>query len=387
MGVRNVISRLLLGVALTGVAALLVFVGVPWLTAQAPEPLVLSPEEIVEQALGRQAGQGSKRMEGMLLREEAPEHPVTSLTAAASEKADGQAEAGELPAALSADQVPGAMSEFVRVASAPEVDWEEDDRGSDKDVERVELDSEEVTEEREPEVATTPEREAASVGDPVGSMPAGEETAAEVVEVPESDAAARDEEPAVAVVGALAAGGDPGFSPVDGAAAMQEGPRVPLGETGSQELGIELTAEDGRLPEDAPLTVEDAIPSGETRQKRAHEAGQVGNPRPGLTPLREGVVVPHSLRGVMGYRLPLVSRQEVPDQVVSGVLIPGHTTYVILRKGEWELVGLSAEEIELLRQAAEKTQEEGIGEDPEESESRGWRVFDLFRRKDRGGVR
>ena len=50
-----------------------------------------------------------------------------------------------------------------------------------------------------------------------------------------------------------------------------------------------------------------------------------GLPRP--------VRVPGTLRGVMGYRLPLVSRQEVPGQVVSGVLIPAHTTYVILQPG------------------------------------------------------
>ena len=53
------------------------------------------------------------------------------------------------------------------------------------------------------------------------------------------------------------------------------------------------------------------------------------------------VLVPQTLRGVMGYRLPLVSRQEVPGQVVSGVLIPAHTTYVILKPGHWELIGLT----------------------------------------------
>ena len=54
------------------------------------------------------------------------------------------------------------------------------------------------------------------------------------------------------------------------------------------------------------------------------------------------VLVPETLRGVMGYRLPLVSRQQVPGQVVSGVLIPAHTTYVILKPGHWELVGAVA---------------------------------------------
>ena len=64
------------------------------------------------------------------------------------------------------------------------------------------------------------------------------------------------------------------------------------------------------------------------------------------------VLVPQTLRGVMGYRLPLVSRQEVPAQVVSGVLIPAHTTYVILKPGHWELIGLTPAELEALRDTA-----------------------------------
>ena len=81
-----------------------------------------------------------------------------------------------------------------------------------------------------------------------------------------------------------------------------------------------------------------------------HDAGQAGPLHPGLPPQTaieppEPVLVPGTLRGVMGYRLPLVSRQAVPDQVVSGVLIPAHTTYVILQPGYWELVGLSPDEV------------------------------------------
>ena len=88
------------------------------------------------------------------------------------------------------------------------------------------------------------------------------------------------------------------------------------------------------------------------------------------TPVR----VPGTLRGVMGYRLPLVSRQEVPDQVVSGVLIPAHTTFVVLRGGEWELVDLKPEELERLRG-------EPPAEPPERQPSRrGWNPLRLFRR-------
>ena len=88
------------------------------------------------------------------------------------------------------------------------------------------------------------------------------------------------------------------------------------------------------------------------------------------------VLVPDTLRDVVGYRLPLVSRQQVPAQVVSGVLIPAHTTYVILRPGYWELVGLSPAEVEALRAAA------NTGEPVAQSEpvSRGWNLLRLFRR-------
>ena len=92
------------------------------------------------------------------------------------------------------------------------------------------------------------------------------------------------------------------------------------------------------------------------------------------------VVVPGTLRGVMGYRLPLVSRQALPDQVVSGVLIPAHTTYVILQPGYWELVGLSPDDVNVLRAAAEaaKAAEPATRSEPL---ARGWNPFRLFRTK------
>ena len=105
----------------------------------------------------------------------------------------------------------------------------------------------------------------------------------------------------------------------------------------------------------------------------APEARQAGPLPPGLPSLP--VLVPDTLRGVMGYRLPLVSRQQVPAQVVSGVLIPAHTTYVILQPGYWELVGLSPAEVEALRAATN-------ADEPAESQppARGWNPLRLFRR-------
>ena len=43
--------------------------------------------------------------------------------------------------------------------------------------------------------------------------------------------------------------------------------------------------------------------------------------------------------GAMGYRVPLVVRQQVPAQIRGGVYVPAHETYVVLRPGYWEAQG------------------------------------------------
>ena len=90
------------------------------------------------------------------------------------------------------------------------------------------------------------------------------------------------------------------------------------------------------------------------------------------------VVVHGTPRGVMGYRLPLVSRQRVPAQVVSGVLIPAHTTYVIMRPGYWEMVGMSPDEVEPVPAAGEVRS----GNPPRQTKCgiRGRNIWRLFRR-------
>ena len=144
---------------------------------------------------------------------------------------------------------------------------------------------------------------------------------------------------------------------------------------------------------EVPLGVDGPAPAVETAAAKpspgapmsaAHPAGQAGPLPPGLPPRLaagrpEAALVPHTLRGAMGYRLPLVSRQQVPDQVVSGVLIPAHTTYVILQPGYWELVGLSPDEANVLRAATEtaKADEPAVQSEPP---ARGWNPFRMFRR-------
>ena len=127
----------------------------------------------------------------------------------------------------------------------------------------------------------------------------------------------------------------------------------------------------------APDTAAEPVRTVEAEESRTSGLPRLEFEAPPAAVDRPGpVAVPGTLRGVMGYRLPLVSRQQVPAQVVSGVLLPAHTTYVILRPGHWELVGLSPAEVEALRAAAN-------ADDPvaqSEPVSRGWNLFRLFRR-------
>lgn len=136
-------------------------------------------------------------------------------------------------------------------------------------------------------------------------------------------------------------------------------------------------------PEDAvdASVAEVPPPSGAAVDVEGDGERQAGGTRPrsGLPQQESGrpVVVPGTLRGVMGYRMPLVSRQGVPDQVVSGVLIPAHTTFVILKPGYWELVDLEPGEVERLRKAS-APREPAVDERPVKGR---WNPLRLFRRQ------
>ena len=140
-----------------------------------------------------------------------------------------------------------------------------------------------------------------------------------------------------------------------------------------------------------PSTVS-PTPSGETVEPEGPGAGQAGDTRhpAGLPPQKaaQPVVVPGTLRGVMGYRMPLVSRQGVPDQVVSGVLIPAHTTFVILKPGYWELVGLEPGEVQRLRDTSTGGKSDGaVNEGDTRPVRRGWNPLRLFRKQGPAGSR
>ena len=131
---------------------------------------------------------------------------------------------------------------------------------------------------------------------------------------------------------------------------------------------------------DSRAALEVSHPTGGVPDDAAAGAARAGELRPGSASrtMRAGAIVPGTLRGVMGYRMPLIGRQEVPDQIVSGVLIPAHTTFVILKEGYWELVDVTPEELERFTEAAAKRETRAHEPGPVR---RGWSPLRVFRRK------
>lgn len=101
----------------------------------------------------------------------------------------------------------------------------------------------------------------------------------------------------------------PGAGPGDGRASRGAGRRIEF------ELEAEVTA--------APAAAPPAEATGRTLALHA-----------AVPQARGGDAV---LRGSFGYRVPLVVRQVVPDQIRGGVYVPAHETYVIVRRGHWQL--------------------------------------------------
>ena len=147
-----------------------------------------------------------------------------------------------------------------------------------------------------------------------------------------------------------------------------------------KELEAQWEAEQASVHSESRPPSETPSPSEELSPGAAAGAVRAGNQLPG--PPVEGVTLGRNLRGVMGYRMPLISRQAVPDQVVSGVLIPAHTTFVILRPGYWELTGLTPEDVHLLKDAAARAEAEALApQAAPEPVRRGWNPLRLFRKR------
>ena len=138
-------------------------------------------------------------------------------------------------------------------------------------------------------------------------------------------------------VGAAAAGApDACEEPCDEESARAESPVVPDAE-------IDLTVQPQEAEQaSAPGSAELTAPT-ETRLLPVHL--QVPTPRGGIA----------VARGALGYRVPLVVRHRVPAQILGGVYMPEHETYVVLQPGYWEALG-TAENPTVDGEAAETPQ-------------------------------
>ena len=345
-------------------AALLIFVLLPWLTSPGPA------EETVEQVLASASavetgvetsdegveGEGALPVSVPLLPEDLTLGASVASLQTKAEESGMEAPAGELPELLPPAEVAAAMSEPVRVASAPDVELDDVQGAAGEPLAKAE-----TVPVREPIAAESTPGETVEVTKPV----VVEAVAPEVVEASQQVSAEPEALKTVEVLESSASGV----------------PRVEFEMPPGRGL---LEGPDGTEIIELPFGADVPAPAVETAAV-VHDAGQAGPPHPGL-PLRtaaerpEPVPVPGTLRGVMGYRLPLVSRQELPDQVVSGVLIPAHTTYVILQPGHWELVGLSPDEVEFLRDAAANAKADKPAAQSEPV-SRRWSPLNLFRKR------
>ena len=380
------IGKLFLVAAGMGVVVLVVFVVGPMLLEPAPEPPPMQAEEIVAEVLGEPEA-GEEAVDGA----PAPLVPETDLPVEAEPPAavypaeeETIFEAG-LPPVLSPEEIEAALSDPAPADSLPAEPALAPDATADE---------QEVL--AEPVVVAQASAEARPVGgavqlpDPPSQAPwqpeltvAQDTEGGRLVEMtlPPPEATREVQE----LLESL--GYEPG--PVDGvwgdrtARAWKNFARDSADLEASVELARARPMVRREIADASPHPEASAPPSGGTGVEAAPGTGQAGPPHTGLPLDREGRRVPGTLRGIMGYRLPLISRQEVPDQIVSGVLIPAHTTFVILREGEWELVDLSAEEAARLRAmaAAKKARQAPEASAPESQPARRWDPLRLFRRQ------
>ena len=399
---KRVVGKLLLVVAGTGCLVLVMFVLLPWLTAPPPPPQPMGAADILQEVLELPAATGDDRAEEedvaavpsplppvgeeavpgpgppVALRDNGQEVPVL-FPVVEPGPGEGAAPEGGLPPVLTPEEVAAAMSdpEFpdvlpVQAAQAPDMTQEEERQPatapaatSEPGVEMVPL----------PDTAEAPWPVSESQETPwqPDLMVAGGSHGSRLVEMTLPPPSATRQVQALLEALGYAPGPLDGIWGEQTAGAWRSFARDAAGLDARTRL-VQARPEGPVVPAlpERPAPVEGALAA------EKHDGGQAG------LPLQAGqeaapVRVPGTLRGVMGYRLPLVSRQEVPDQVVSGVLIPAHTTFVILRGGEWELVGLAPDEVRRLKDAAEAAAAPPETEPP--PVRRSWNPLRLFRRQ------
>ena len=385
MEMRTATGKILLALAGTAAVALVVFVVPPWL--QAPAPLVspVSPDEIIQEVMGPPGeNDGEATDEGDAVAGAVPEVDEIILPAPGSDAepvadVSGDEEiVGVLPAPLTPDEVASAMLEpsatdeergdEAAVGEPVEAEERGDEAAGGEAVEAAVSQFAEAVLERLDEIVH------ASAGSPdavvVASAPSvdGEEdeTAGpapeQVIEPVAAETAVetaerRAEPPPEVVENALP--GEPVVIERD----MRIEFSMPV---------VDVAATSTGSPSGAPMATEGPAPPLGPLEPTAREPDQVAV---GLAELRraEAVTAPHVPRGVMGYRMPLVSRQELPIQIVSGVVMPAHDSYVILRPGHWELLMEGGETVVPVEPVEE------VVEEPRPAPDSHWTLLDLFR--------
>ena len=401
---KQVKGKVLVVGAGTAVLALAIFVLLPWLTAppnlmapaniaqEVPMPETPVKEDTIEAASPEDELEEDKSLfpSPLVGLRDNGEEVAVIFPAAAGEPPQSEAStAGEGPSGMEGDEVPAGPAEGLPPLLSPEevvAAIEGLDGGGQEDAGAVAADERErlVT-----EGARVPEADISSTTqptDPVRGVQAerrrravavGEDTRGRHVEAPlPPPSATREVQELLEALGYA-----PG--PADGI----WGERTEKAWNSFARDAAALAAR-AETPESnpgefaAPSALEFPTPSGETLESEGRGARQAGDGRrqAGLPPIQPPVIVPDNLRGVMGYRMPLVSRQGVPDQVVSGVLIPSHTTFVVLKPGYWELVGLEPSEVERLREADER-ESVPASEVDTQPVKRGWNPLRLFRKQ------
>ena len=379
MAWRTATGKILLALAGTVGVALVVFVVVPWLQAPPPPASPASPEEIIEEVLasaGDEDGEAADEADAVAGVLPASEEIVSpgSVAQPVEEGGEDQEVVGVLPAPLTPDEVAGAML-------APSVP---DEEGGDEAAVRDAVEAA-VNQFAAAVLERLDEIVHASAGSPdavvMASAPSVEEDETlgpapqQVMEAVAAETAVetveRQAEPSPEVVEDA-----PYVEPVVIERDMPAEPSMPADEVAAAATGP---------PSGAPVAPEVPAPPRGPLETPAHEPDRdaAAAQRPsalaaaGLAELRrpEAVTAPYVPRGVMGYRMPLVSRQELPIQVVSGVVMPAHHTYVILRPGHWELL-MEGGEIVLPVEPVE-----AVLEEPEPTPGSSWTVLDLFRKR------
>ena len=350
---RKNVGRLLIVAVGGGCLAALIFVGLPMLNEPAPQG---TQNETVAEIPGtdeRQVDEG--RLEPVTpvpsplvgMRNDGEE--VAVIFPAAEPGAEGALaaveksaeEASGLPQVLSAQDVANARAALEREEAGPVVTVEHDSAAESIG------DAFDAVAPLEPP-ATVEDRMAARVVPPGTETAAGKDGNKPLTVVPNPPAEAADKESGSVV---LARAVERESADGEGRPGIVERPAV------------------RRIEFDMPVSLDPRA-----LREVSHPSGGVPVLAASEAP-RAGVIVPGTLRGVMGYRLPLISRQEVPDQIVSGVLIPAHTTYVILKERSWKLVDVTPEELQGLMDSVAR-REAAVTE--AEPVRKGWNPLRIF---------